>query len=393
MKRLFYGKNINCEWQALRKAVFVHCLSVVFLVFGLLGAAFASTADDRFIAGYITAVLEREFNLHQIPVEVMEGVVRLPEDSLAGLDKKRVIETLSAIKDVKEVHIFSSGQKNIPDPASAERPTVPDAGNTDRTKPVEHRSDSDILPRGRLFQPLIADPRWPHFSVAYHYYLDNTELKNAGATSFGESIALLRGETSGGWRWQLDIQAGVFAVFDLDAASMDLINADYWVGFPLSYQKGPFSGVVRIFHQSSHLGDEFLLRNTVERVNLSYESIDAKFSYDLSDWLRLYAGGGYIFHREPSELKPWSIHYGIELKTRETFLEVLRPVAGADFKNWEENNWHPDVSVRLGFQLESERKLGRRMQFMLEYFKGHSPHGQFYSREIEYLGIGTHFYF
>ena len=48
----------------------------------------------------------------------------------------------------------------------------------------------------------------------------------------------------------------------------------------------------RLFHQSSHLGDEFLLRTQTQRVNLSYESVDLRFSYEIGDVLRLYGGGG-----------------------------------------------------------------------------------------------------
>lgn len=37
---------------------------------------------------------------------------------------------------------------------------------------------------------------------------------------------------------EVGIQAGVFSIFDLDAESYDLINADYTVGVPLSFKKG-----------------------------------------------------------------------------------------------------------------------------------------------------------
>ncbi len=170
-------------------------------------------------------------------------------------------------------------------------------------------------------------------------------------------------------------------------------NADYWIGIPLSYRSGDFSGLFRIFHQSSHLGDEFLLRNRVERVNLSYESVDLKLSYDLTRWLRVYGGGGYIFHREPSDLKPWSTQAGIELKSTKRFLGVLRPIAAFDMKNWQEHRWSADISARAGVQIESWKMTRHKVQLMLEYFRGHSPHGQFYDSRIEYLGIGTHFYF
>lgn len=350
-----------------------------------------ASSDDSFIAGYATAVLEREFKVISSSLTVEQGVIYLSADSLKGSDITSIIEVLSKINGVMRVDLFKS--EGAPGQAHAGSERFAKEDKADKPEQERLLSRPVILPREKLFQPLIADPRWPHFSVAYHYYLNNSELKNVGSTSFGESFALFGGDTSGGAKWQLEIQAGVFAVFDLDAASMDLINADYWVGFPLSFRKGPFSGIVRLFHQSSHLGDEFVLRNTEERVNLSYESIDAKVSYDVYEWLRLYAGGGFIFHKEPSGLSPWSVQYGLELKSKKVFSGVVRPVAGADFKNWQENNWHPDVSVRLGVQLESARTLSHRIQFMLEYFKGHSPHGQFYSREIEYIGIGTHFYF
>ncbi len=51
---------------------------------------------------------------------------------------------------------------------------------------------------------------------------------------------------------------GVFQ-FDLSAPSSDLINTDYVVGVPLSWRSGGWSTRVRLYHQSSHLGDEFLL--------------------------------------------------------------------------------------------------------------------------------------
>ncbi len=255
------------------------------------------------------------------------------------------------------------------------------------------KSKSIILPDKTLFDPLIADPRWPHFSVAYQNYINNDELKNVGATSFGETFPLYSGNAFGGG-WITGIQAAVFAFFNLDAASMDLVNADYWVGIPVAYRKNNFSALFRLFHQSSHLGDEYLLYNKIDRVNLSFESIDLKLSYDINKAFRIYSGAGYIFHREPSDLKPSSAQLGFEYKSPETILgNMIRPVAAVDFKTWEENGWNIDTSARFGIQLENIEHKKRKVQLMLEYFNGHSPHGQFYERNIKYTGIGIHFYF
>jgi hypothetical protein len=176
---------------------------------------------------------------------------------------------------------------------------------------------------------------------------------------------------------------------------MDLINADYLVGIPLTTRKGNFANLTRIFHQSSHLGDEFLLRGrTDRRVNLSYESVHSLFSYHLPAGFRLYAGGGYIFHKEPSDLDPWSTQFGLEYRSPWTFLGgTLRPVAAVDIQNRQESNWDTDISARAGVQFENPDFLERRLQLLLEYYQGKSPHGQFYDNSIEHVGFGMHFFF
>ena len=94
---------------------------------------------------------------------------------------------------------------------------------------------------------------------------------------------------------------------------MDLINSDYQLGFPVTPREGPFSARIRLYHQSSHLGDEFLLNNPqVTRVNYSFEEADAVGSFEYR-WLRLYAGGGYLLHREP-QIKRAKVQWGMELR-------------------------------------------------------------------------------
>ena len=160
---------------------------------------------------------------------------------------------------------------------------------------------------------------------------------------------------------------------------------------------GQFSAFGRIYHQSSHLGDEFLLRkiNTkFERVNLSYEGADLKLSYELPYGFRLYGGGGGLFHKEPSTLKVWSAQYGVEFRSpwRIDFLS-MRPIVATDIKNFEENNWSTDVSARAGVQFDNLQVLGRKLQILGEYYNGFTPSGQFYKTKVEYIGVGAHFYF
>lgn len=337
---------------------------LIILTIVLIPAAAAAAPDDASIRGYAAAVLERDFGIDAAGISVQDGRITLPSAAFAGADPQRIRRALLAIDGVTAVDLDSPGE-----------------------------AAPDILPNRKLFAPLLADPRWARFSVAYQYHIDNDEIQNVGATSFGESFGLIRGPARViGGTWQLSVQAAVFAVFDLDADSKDLVNADYWVGFPVSYRNGNLSALFRIFHQSSHLGDEYLLRNRVDRVNLSYEAADLKLSYDVADPLRLYAGVGYLLRHEPDDIQPGSVQYGAELKSPWSFWNRrMVPVAALDIQKWEENDWDNDLSLRLGVELSGARRGGHTVTILAEYFNGSSPNGQFYNRAVETIGIGAHF--
>jgi hypothetical protein len=343
-----------------------------------LAACGAAQADDGFIAGYATAVLERELGLGTAQVSVKDGVVSVAAPGADDAARERIRAALSAIRGVSGVEV------------AAEEPAA------QRTRPLAAVTlaaphGAVLLPRARLFDPLLADPRWPHFAASYHYYLGDEELDSVGAVSFGESFGFFQGEAPFGGRWEIGLQAAVFAIFDLDAESKDLVNADYLVGVPVSYRRDGFSAIARLFHQSSHLGDEFLLRNRVDRVNLSYEATDLKLSHELPMGFRIYGGGQYLLTREPDDLDPWSGQAGVEFQSPSAWWRgALRPIAAVDLQSREEGDWGLDVSMRAGVQLQNPVLNSRRIQLLVEYYNGSSPNGQFYGRDIEYLGLGAH---
>lgn len=355
---------------------------VLLVVLSTVSRAVAVPGDDSYIAGYAAAVLERELSLAVPSLRVQNGVISLAASDLATADRDRVVAQLQQIRGVARVVVLEPG---------AEPPVAP-ASPAPEPPRVLSEWQVGVLPGGALFKPLVADPRWPHFSAAWQHYFNDSQLTDAAAVSFGESFTFYRDRIGSAW-WEVGLHAGVFSVFDLDSESFDLVNADYLVGIPLALRYDDFSALFRVFHQSSHLGDEFLLRTRTNRINLSYEAIDLRLSYEFGDVLRLYGGGGYLFHQTPSNLDPLWAQYGIELRSPWPSRESRwRPIAAVDVQHREENNWSADVSARAGIEIDGVL-LTRKLQILLEYFSGHSPNGQFYKNEVQYLGIGTHFHF
>ena len=349
---------------------------------GLIASVAAHAApapSGEYVRGYADAVLRQVFGLDDYTLEVGDGEIRLMFDAPPKVERDTLERALLAIEGVERVEILDRG-----DPSGVRQ------ARDDTPEPTQDVSDWQIFPQRELFEPLLADPRWPHFSAALEWYTSDQELDRVVATSFGETFALLRSPESEHGRLELGFQAGVFSVFDLDSESFDLVNSDFIVGLTLAHQLGDLTSMLRVYHQSSHLGDEFLLRNRVDRVNLSFEVVDFLMSYDPTTWLRLYGGGGLLVHREP-DLDRWLAQAGVELVSPEAYLGGhVRPLAAVDLQFRQESDWRTDLSTRFGFQIEHATLQRLQVQILGQYYRGRSPNGQFYERRIETLGVGVH---
>jgi hypothetical protein len=263
---------------------------------------------------------------------------------------------------------------------------------------ADDRSGWIWLPQGSIFCPLVADPKAGRSFMSYLRGsfatiadpLDEELDTNIGSVGLGDNFALFRiAGSRAGEGLQLDIEGAVFSQFNLDAPSFDLINADYLVGFPLTMRRQGFSGRLRIYHQSSHLGDEFLLNREPERLNLSFESLELILSQEWGP-LRIYGGGEDFFRVEPEDLPTRLAHAGAEL--RPLVFANSRPFAAIDVKAVDESDdWVMGWSARVGLEIARVPSAGhppRVVTFRFEYYDGAAPYGQFYREDIRYVGFG-----
>ncbi len=262
---------------------------------------------------------------------------------------------------------------------------------------------SEAFPSDDVFRPLMADPKQPQFFALWQHATPRNggASYNLGSVAIGENFGFYS-KRQGCDGWQVGLLTGVFSQFNLDRKNAELINTDFNVGIPLSWRSGNWSTRLRYYHQSSHLGDEFLDSHPgFQRVTVSFEEVDAILSYDYR-WLRLYGGGAYLVHREPATVDRTRLQWGFEARAPAMrtsvlvpFLDrlIITPVLSADFKSAEEHSWIIDTNVLGGFEW-SRTGSRRRFRIMATYFHGYNPYGQFFINEkIESIGLGAYFIF
>jgi len=258
------------------------------------------------------------------------------------------------------------------------------------------------LPRGDVFCPLLADPKGQRSFVSYLHETSDQGDMNVGSVGISDAFGLLRvGGPKPGDGFQVSLAGSVFAQFDLESTSYDLVNADYIIGLPITFRRKAFSMRFRLYHQSSHLGDEFLLRENnpkFVRENISFEAAEMILSLDGGPF-RVYGGGEYLLRRDPKDLERYVAHGGVELRPARRLVRFgtvagVRFVAGGDVKASEEQDWKPAVSIRTGFEFDRPRDTdppGRRWGLLFEAYTGPSPYGQFFRNQVRYFGAGIHF--
>lgn len=265
--------------------------------------------------------------------------------------------------------------------------------------PADEMLGLHYFPRGDLFCPLLADPKRDGSFLSYVRGTSSSAFgTDVGSVGIGDHLGIVRwnGPTLGDGV-QLSLAGNVYAQFDLNTASFDLINADYTVGLPFTFRSGHMSGRLRLYHQSSHLGDEFLLRGNIQRENFAFESIESILSADLGP-LRAYGGGEYLFAGTPSNLVSWVAHGGAEVRQPGGLLPGdrlggMRLVAGVDVKAVENLDWSVAWSARAGVEIghrPAAEHGSRRWSLMGEYYDGPSPYGQFFHDNVSYYGLGLH---
>jgi len=345
---------------------------------------------DRYMEGYIQALIDANYYEYNVLVAVKENVVyvyNLPKNDLISNS------ILSFVKDMPGVAQVELGEK-FPD---VKLEHVEEYVGKSRVKGI-------WFPQSTLvYQPMVADPMNPGNSVAFRWG-DSTLGNKTVSISLGDTFPIFR------WRevfspkgdLQLDIVGCAWSVFNMWSGDnfrnevSELVNTDYLLALPISYAFDRWSFRFQIYHISSHLGDEFLAkRPNYVRDNPSMEAIDFFTAYQIAEGFRVYGGLGWVFHSDQTyPLKPFYVEYGGEVRllgVRSYYYMLYgSPFFAVFMRNWQAVDWRLDATIDLGYEWSKLQGVGRKVRIFAEYHNGYSS-GEFYKDTSQYIAIRLYY--
>lgn len=348
------------------------------------------SSTDPYLEGYIQALIDMHYYEFKVVVSVKNHRVLLANLPKNEQIAKSIINFVQDIPGVKSVEV---------------REQLSEEEKSTREKYVEQPRVSGVwFPQSTvLFQPLVADPREPTNWAAYRFG-DCVIGKSAVSVAIGDDFPIFRWNDILRWHgaMQIGIEGAIWAVFnfddvpDNDSGGCELVNTDYFLGIPLTYAVDRWSFRLRLYHISSHLGDEFLCDHPdylEKRKNPSFEALDFFTSYQMSSGFRGYFGPGVILHSDKTfPMKYLYAQYGIEYRFPGQKLYYHRlygcPFIAIHIENWQVRHWQFDETVKFGYEIGKMQGVGRKVRFYIDYHNGFSYEGQFFKRKTMYGEVG-----
>jgi len=257
------------------------------------------------------------------------------------------------------------------------------------------RPKHEFLPKGHLFEPILLDPleAQTYGSVLPAYYTDGSKYKGSIVPfAFGFAKPFYRRTTSPGRAEELVLDLASFtqfeAFYDADKGRQrrQIVNNDYKVSILYNIRRGEHTYRIRVYHISSHLGDDYIYRNRLTAPtpnSVNYEQLDFTYSRTVADW-RLYGGAGIVL-RKQEERKLLSAQLGAFYKKPSE--HIARLVGGVDVKFWQETAFRPGIHGGIGVEVG---RTQNNLTFLLEGYSGFRPYSQFEQQQTSWIGVGVY---
>ena len=285
----------------------------------------------------------------------------------------------------------------LPDPATLEF-IGPSADGTWYPQPYEsapwYDGPSDwtwqILPSGLIYRSYLAGVKESRFSAFVNHESD--ARLNSGTLwdpTLGARVGLLRFgdcDTIFPQGFQIDAEGSAQARLDIES-NVDVLGTDYRAGLPLTYGIGIHRWKFSYYHLSSHVGDEFLLKNPgFPRQNFARDVLVLGYSVYPTPDLRLYAEAGWAFVSDVSE--PWEFQFGLDYAPGYPTGFRGAPFFAVNGHLREEVDFGGNLTAQAGWAWRSDIG-GHLLRLGVHYYNGHSSQFSYFGEHEEQIGFGA----
>jgi hypothetical protein len=183
----------------------------------------------------------------------------------------------------------------------------------------------------------------------------------------------------------------VYGRFSLGDRKSALISNDWVVGLNTTASLGAWTLTGEVYHESSHLGDEYGDRFNADRLDWTREVASAWVTYGGGP-VRVSGNLSYVLIDELDLDRPGAaLAFDFRGRPMATVLGgAVRPVGGVYFGGEAATHWRISSSAKLGLALAAAGN-GREMGIALIAHDGLSTQRQFFRRESRYIGAELRF--
>ena len=174
-----------------------------------------------------------------------------------------------------------------------------------------------------------------------------------------------------------------------------LFNTDFFIYFHNDFVLNENNFLrINLYHRSSHLGDDFLLKNDYSRTAnpdywandpSNFETLEVLYAFN-KEKVALYGGISYIV-RTDSDRKKLAFQTGGVFKNFDFENDFLNRIfLGYDVRFLENNNFNADFNGGIGYAFKNNNSL------RLEYYNGHLPYSRL-EKEVKTSWLSVAFYY
>ncbi len=188
----------------------------------------------------------------------------------------------------------------------------------------------------------------------------------------------------------LGMGSQVYGRFSLEDSKTALISVDWVAGLNATAHMGAVTATLEVYHESSHLGDEYGDRFEAQRLDWSREVAAAWVTYGAGPW-RLTGNLSYVLY-DGLSLPKTGAAAGIDFGggRHQVLTRAIEPVVGLYVEAAAATRWRLSNSAKVG--LVFKRGEGtRRVGVALIAHDGLSTQRQFFRQESQYLGLEVRF--